>query len=133
MSVHTNDSFASWTVLASFIVYYNSQGSIGLRMSQFSRSNRFRCNFSLVGRNYWLVHSAVYSREVLEMMAAHEDLSEGVWTEDIDNAALQEFEKHQNAFQRGFVKIMPYESVFPRTFLQFEKQVQGFEVRDDDV
>ena len=102
-------------------------------MSQFSRSNRFRCNFSLVGRNYWLVHSAVYNREVLEMMAAHEDLSEGVWTEDVDNEALQEFEKHQNAFQRGFVKIMPYESVFPRTFLQFEKQVQGFEVRDDDV
>ena len=57
LSIHTNDSFASWTVLASFIVYYNSQGSIGLRMSQFSRSNRFRCNFSLAGRTHWVVQS----------------------------------------------------------------------------
>ena len=67
------------------------------------------------------------------MKAEHEELSEGVWFEDIDNLALEEFKKHQNAFKRGFVKIMPYESVFPRTFLQFEKLIQDFEVREDDV
>ena len=67
------------------------------------------------------------------MKAENEDLSEGVWTEEIDNAALKEFEKHQTAFQRGFVNVMPYKTIFPRSFLSYEKAIHEFEVRDDDI
>lgn len=67
------------------------------------------------------------------MNAEKEDLSEGVWSEEIDNAALTEFEKHQTAFQSGFVNIMPYKTVFPKSFLAYEKQLHDFEVREADV
>ena len=67
------------------------------------------------------------------MKAENEDLSEGVWIEEIENAALTEFEKHQNAFQRGFVNLMPYKTIFPKSFLSYEKAIHDFEVRDDDV
>ena len=67
------------------------------------------------------------------MKAEIEDLSQGVWIEEIDNAALKEFEKHQNAFHRGFVNLMPYKTIFPRSFLSYEKAIHDFEVRDDDI
>ena len=67
------------------------------------------------------------------MKAENEDLSEGIWIEQIDNAALTEFEKHQNAFQRGFVNLMPYKTIFPKSFLSYEKAIHDFEVRNDDV
>ena len=53
------------------------------------------------------------------MNAEKEDLSEGVWVEEINNAALTEFEKHQTAFQRGFVNIMLYKTIFPKSFLTY--------------
>ena len=67
------------------------------------------------------------------MKTENEELSEGVWIEEIDNAALKQFEKNQNAFQRGFVNIMPYKSIFPKSFLSYEKPIRDFEVRDDDI
>ena len=73
------------------------------------------------------------SQSKLEMKTANEELSEGVWIEEIDNAALKQFEKNQNAFQRGFVNVMPYKSIFPKSFLSYEKPIRDFEVRDDDI
>ena len=68
------------------------------------------------------------------MEGASEKLSsDEVWIEEIDNAALNEFEKNQSAFKDGFVRIMPYGAVFPRCFTSYEKPIRDFEVRKDDI
>ena len=67
------------------------------------------------------------------MKAENEGLSEGVWVEEINNAALDEFERNQSAYKNGFVKIMPHAAVFPRGFASCEQTIQEFEVREDDV
>ena len=68
------------------------------------------------------------------MDGASEKLSsDEVWIEEIDNEALNEFEKNQSAFKDGFVRIMPYGAVFPRCFTSYEKPIRDFEVRKDDI
>lgn len=61
------------------------------------------------------------------------NLSQGVAVEEIDDEALREFSKHQEAFPSGFVRIQPYGQVFPRGYLAVEKEIADFEVRQDDI
>ena len=83
--------------------------------------------------SFFDLKARICSQSKMKMKNENEDLSEGVWVEEIDNAALKEFEKHQKAFQRGFVNLMPYNSIFPKSFLSYEKPIKDFEVRDDDI
>ena len=69
----------------------------------------------------------------MEIKGKNEVLSGGVWIEEINNATHKEFEKYQSAFKNGFVKIMPHAAVFPRCFASYVKQIQDFEVREDDI
>ena len=69
----------------------------------------------------------------MEMKGKNDQLSEGVWIEEINNAAHKEFENNQRQFKDGFVKIMPYGAIFPRRFVPYEKKILDFEVREDDI
>ena len=80
-----------------------------------------------------------------------------VWFEDIQNAALDQFKIHQKSLPSGFVKVMPCGQVsnvlgleqtfnfsstadkvkqfqiFPRGYMNVEKDIRSFDVRDDDI
>merc|ERR1711983_458652 len=53
--------------------------------------------------------------------------------EDIQNAALDQFKTHQKSFQSGFVKVMPCGQIFPRGYMNVEKDISSFDVREDDI
>jgi len=60
-------------------------------------------------------------------------LSDGVTFEEIGNDSMKKFLAHTASFPNGFVRILPYNQVLPRTYLDFDKEISELDIRDDDV
>ena len=61
------------------------------------------------------------------------NLSEGVTVEEIEESVISEFENSQKGNPNGFVRLQPFNQVFPRSFLADQKRCFEFPVRDDDI
>ena len=60
-------------------------------------------------------------------------LSEGVTYEEIDDRIIKEFRENQKGNPHGFVRLQPFNQVFPRSFLKDQKRCMDAPARDDDV
>ena len=59
---------------------------------------------------------------------------EGIKVEGLDeNEEYQKFILNQHAYKCGFVRLMPYNQVLPKTYIKFAKRIHGFHVHQDDV
>jgi len=59
---------------------------------------------------------------------------EGVTVENLEeNEAYKKFLSKQHAFERGFVRLMPYQQIVPKDFFEHAKTIKDFQIRDDDV
>ena len=61
-----------------------------------------------------------------------EQLSDGVWIEEIPGDEIIEFQKSQTYFDK-FVRFQPSGQVFPKCFARYERHIAEFAVRADDV
>lgn len=61
------------------------------------------------------------------------ELSDGVSFEVVEGPLIEKLKASQEEFSNGFVRIQPYNQVFPREFLKFEKRLKNFEVREQDI
>ena len=59
---------------------------------------------------------------------------QGVTVEELDdNEAYKKFIANQKSYKCGFVRLMPYLQILPKTYIKHAKRIQDFEVRNDDV
>ena len=59
---------------------------------------------------------------------------EGIKVEELDeNEEHRQFILNQHAYKCGFVRLMPYNQVLPKTYIKFAKRIHGFHVHQDDV
>jgi len=59
---------------------------------------------------------------------------EGVTVEELEeNEVYKRFLSMQLAYERGFVRLMPYQQLVPKDFIEHAKTIKDFKVRDDDV
>ena len=66
--------------------------------------------------------------------AEDEALPEGVSLEDISSLPLiRKLKSDTVAFADGFIRIQPYNQVFPYCMKNYLKQISGFEVKENDI
>ena len=59
---------------------------------------------------------------------------QGVKVEELENIeAYKKFIANQRSYKCGFVRLMPYCQVLPKTYIKQAKRVHDFDVRSDDV
>ena len=58
---------------------------------------------------------------------------EGVFLEEVNSDLMKEFEQKQAHYVNGFVRLQPFNQIFPKCFIQFQKELNEFLVHDDDV
>ncbi len=61
------------------------------------------------------------------------DLSEEVTAEELEECVIGEFQRSQRAYQKGFVRLQPYNQVMPRVYAKYERTIKEFECRESDV
>lgn len=60
-------------------------------------------------------------------------LSDGVYYEELTSPIALKFAQQLGSVKNGFVKLLPYNQVFPREILKYEKQIKNFLAKPDDV
>ena len=59
---------------------------------------------------------------------------EGVKIEELEeNESYRKFLGMQHAYERGFVRLMPYQQIVPKDFIEHATTIKNFQIRDDDV
>ena len=59
---------------------------------------------------------------------------QGVKVEGLDdNEAYKQFIANQRSYKCGFIRLMPYCQVLPKTYINQAERVHNFDVRNDDV
>ena len=58
----------------------------------------------------------------------------GVAIEELeDNEAYKKFIANQHSYKCGFVRLMPYCQLLPKSYIKQAKRIHEFSVYDDDV
>ena len=58
----------------------------------------------------------------------------GVKIEELEeNQSYKKFIDKQHAYKRGFVRLMPYNQIMPKDYINHAKRIHDFNIREDDV
>ena len=58
----------------------------------------------------------------------------GVTVEELgEDEVYKKFIDQQKTYSRGFVRLMPYQQIMPKDYIQNAKRIHEFNIRNDDV
>ena len=55
------------------------------------------------------------------------------YTEKIEDPWTKVFIEQTESYRNGYYRVMPYNMIFPESYLQFDQRIRHFQIQDDDV